>query len=437
MSFGHILLFGVLLIGTLLFSLLNPTKIPIHLSSSTQVELPLIVILLLTFLFGVVLAFILNLVSNSKTRFTLFLKYHQRDQLHKALIKGLEYYCSDRQIKAIPLLKKVLEKDSSKTTPLALLGNIYRSQKKFEKAVYYHEKAKALAPKDKFVLKNLEEDYKATKNLSCQKEVVKELTIQDNNNLDNLMRLRELHAESENWNDAIDVQKQIIPKVKEPDKLKEEKRRASIFYHESALEAFDNDFLQTAIQKLKKSIKADSKFTASHMLAGEAYLKLGHDKKALIAWELGYQQTEDPLFLKRIDKFYIDQNRPKEVIKLYQDAINKKPNTPVLHFLLGEAYIRFEMFDDAMIEFQKAYTYNPDSIALNLLIGKMFEKKDDFQSASREYHKAFQKELSAALKVSCGKCGYQTSKWVGRCPNCKDWDIKSFDIKKTGQNLLS
>jgi lipopolysaccharide biosynthesis regulator YciM len=90
-----------------------------------------------------------------------------------------------------------------------------------------------------------------------------------------------------------------------------------------------------------------------------------------------------------------------------------------------------------MTEFQKAYTYNPDSIALNLLIGKMFEKKDDFKSASREYHKAFQKELSAVLKVTCGKCGYQISKWVGRCPKCKDWDIKGFDINKTGQKLLS
>ena len=159
-------------------------------------------------------------------------------------------------------------------------------------------------------------------------------------------------------------------------------------------------------------------------------------KKALKAWEKGYQQTEDPLFLKRIDKYYIGKNRPKEVVQLYKNAINKKPKTPLLHFLLGEAYIRFEMYDDAMEEFQKAYAYNPDSIALSLLIGKTYERKDDFNSASDEYQKAFEKELASVLQFTCGSCGYRASKWLGRCPQCKEWDIMSFDINRPAQKLL-
>ncbi len=437
MSFFQILFFSILLIASIYFTLLNQAIIQIYLSRSIKFDLPVSILILFTFLLGAIVAFILNLISNIKTRTILYLKYRKKEKLNNTFIKGLEYYISGQQKKSIPLLKKTIEKDSSKAIPLTLLGNIYRSQKDFEKAIFFHQKAKALTPSDKFVLKNLEEDYQATKNLNLQKKVVKELTLLEKDNIDNLLRLRDLHKANESWNDAIAVQNQIIPKTKDPEKLKEEKRKASIFYYESALESFNNDFFKIAIQKLKNSIKNDSTFTASHMLLGEVYLKMTNKKKALKTWEYAYEQTDDPLLLKRIDKFYIDQNQPKEVIQLYQCAIEKNPNAPLLHFLLGEAYIRFEMFDDAMLEFQKAYTYKSDSIALNLLIGKIFERKDDFQSASREYQKAFQKELSSVLKLTCGKCGYQISKWAGRCPKCKDWSIKGFDINKSGQKLLN
>ena len=120
----------------------------------------------------------------------------------------------------------------------------------------------------------------------------------------------------------------------------------------------------------------------------------------------------------------------------FENAIDfhQKPKVPLPRFLLGEAYIRLEMFDDAMSEFQKAYAFNPDSVALNLLIGKIYERKDDFLSASTEYQKAFQKELASVLKFTGGKCGYQISKWVGRCPESKEWDINSFDMHKPEQN---
>lgn len=436
MSFLQILFFAVLLTVSVYFTLLNQAVVPIHLTSSTEYQLPISILVLIILVCGFAIASILNFISNSKFRIGLWRKYRKKDKLSKAYIKGLEYYISGQQKKSIPLLKKIAVEDSKKTMPLTLLGNVFRSQNDFEKAIDFHQKAKSIAPTDKFVLKNLEEDYKSTNNLPLQKETVKELTLAENNNPDNLFRLRDMHIKSENWNEAIVVQNQIIAKVKVPDKRKEEKRKASIFYYESALGSFNNDSFQGTIQNLKNSIKADANFTAPHILLGESYLKLGKEKKALKTWKRGYQQTDDPLFLKRIDKFHIDRNSPKEVIQLYQDAINKKPKVPILHFLLGEAYIRFEMFDDAMSEFQKAYVFNPDSIALNLLIGKIHERKDDFQSASTEYQKAFQKELASVLKFTCGKCGYQVSKWVGRCPECKEWDINSFDIQKSEQKLL-
>lgn len=436
MSFLQILFFAVLLTVSVYFTLLNQAVVPIHLTSSTEYQLPVSILVLIILVCGFAIASILNFISNSKFRIGLWRKYRKKDKLSKAYIKGLEYYISGQQKKSIPLLKKIAKEDSKKTMPLTLLGNVFRSQNKFEQAIDFHQKAKSIAPSDKFVLKNLEEDYKSTNNLPLQKETIKELTLAENNNPDTLFRLRDMHVKSENWNEAIVVQNQIIVKAKAPDKRKEEKRKASIFYYESALGSFNNDFFQVAIQNLKNSVKADANFTAPHILLGEAYLKLGKEKKALKTWKRGYQQTDDPLFLKRIDKFHIDRNCPKEVIQLYQDAINKKPKVPLLHFLLGEAYIRFEMFDDAMSEFQKAYAFNPDSIALNLLIGKIHERKDDFQSASTEYQKAFQKELASVLKFTCGKCGHQISKWVGRCPECKEWDINSFDIQKSEQKLL-
>ena len=436
MYFLQILFFAVLLVASVYFTLLNQAIVPIHITSSMEYQVPVSILVSIIFVCGLAIASILNFISNSRFRIGLWRKYRKKEKLSKDYIKGLEYYISGQQKKSIPLLKKVTEEDSKKTMPLTLLGNVFRSQNDFEKAIIFHQKAKSITSSDKFVLKNPEKDYQSTNNLPLQKERVKELALVENNNLNNLYCLRDMHIKSENWNEAIVVQKEIIAKIKDPGKHKEEKRKASIFYYESALGSFDNDFFQTAIQNTKNSIKADANFSASHILLGEAYLKLRKEKKALKAWEQGYKYTDNPLFLKRIDKFYIDRNCPEGVIQLYKDAINKKSKVPLLHFLLGEAYIRFEMFDDAMSEFQKAYAFNTDSIALNLLLGKIYERKDDFQSASIEYHKAFQKELASALKFTCEKCGYQLSKWVGRCPECKEWAIKSFDIHKPEQKLL-
>ena len=436
MSLLQIIFFAFLLISSVYFTLLNDTDVIIHLTRSLEYDVPVSILVLIIFVCGLVVASILSFFSNSKFRIILWRKYRKKEKLSKTYIRGLEYYISGQQKKSIPLLKKVVRENSNKSMPLTLLGNIFRSQDNIKKAIDLHQKAKSISSSDKFVQKSLEEDYQSTKTLPVQKETVKELTLPESNNLDNLFRLRDTHLKSEDWNEAIVIQNQIIPKIKDSDKRKEEKRKVSIFYYESAMGSFKNDFFQAAIQKLRNSIKEDPNFIASHILLGECYLKSGKEKKALKTWESGYQQTDDPLFLKRIDKFYIDRNQPKEVIELYQDAINKKPKVPLLHFLLGETYIRFEMFDDAMSEFQKAYAYNPDSIALNLLIGKIYERKDDFESASGEYQKAFQKELESVLKFTCGKCGFQVNKWVGRCPECKEWDINSFDIHKHSQKLL-
>ena len=436
MSFLQILFFAALLVASVYFTLLNQAIVPINLTSSLEYKLPVSILALIIFVCGLAIASILSFIANSRFRIGLWRKYRKKDKLSKDYIKGLEYYISGQQKKAIPLLKKAAGEDSKKTMPLALLGNAFRSQNDFEKAISFHQKAKSIAPSDKFVLKNLEKDYQSTNNLPLQKETVKELALVENKNLDSLFNLRDVHLKSDNWNEAINVQKQIIAKIKDPDKRKEEKRKAGIYYYESALSSFDNDSFQAAIQNTKNSIKEDANFTAPHILLGEAYLKSGKEKKALKAWEQGYKDTGDPLFLKRIDKFHIERDRPEKVIELYQDAISKNPKAHLLHFLLGETYIRFEMFDDAMSEFQKAYAFNTDSIALNLLIGKIYERKDDFQSASIEYQKAFQKELASALKFTCGKCGYRASKWVGRCPECKEWDIKSFDINRPEQKLL-
>lgn len=39
-------------------------------------------------------------------------------------------------------------------------------------------------------------------------------------------------------------------------------------------------------------------------------------------------------------------------------------------------------------------------------------------------------------KFVCQNCGYECTKWLGKCPNCNEWNSLVEEVRETAKNLI-
>src|SRR5207253_1467992 len=104
---------------------------------------------------------------------------------------------------------------------------------------------------------------------------------------------------------------------------------------------------ELARRYFKDAIKLDKGFLPARLGFGETLIREGKFKQAAESWEKSYHKTGNPIFLERLEDLYLEMGEPGEMLRIYQDALAKRPNDTGLKLALGKLYYRLEMIDDA------------------------------------------------------------------------------------------
>ncbi len=382
--------------------------------------------LLLFFLAGILITFTVGLAR----QFGVMLeKRRQRkasrkmDEIEEEYGRALVAILEGRQDDALGHLRAVLERDSRHFNTLLKLGEVLRSEDRYHEAIEYHRKAHHLREEDTRPLYALVEDYEARGDMDRARAVLGKIIGLNKHSVAAWRKLRELHAKEENWDKALDAQKQVEKYAGSTDAGRPaDERFGQGLRYQIGADALARGEAKEAVAVFRKLLKEDSGFLPAHIDLGRALTGLGQESEAVQAWYNGFELNGSSIFLTTLEEHYLGNEQPMEAIEALKPCIQRARKDTLPRFYLGKLYFRLEMLDDALAVLSSLHgraSYAPN---LHYLLGRIHERRNNHDAAATEYRKVIKEMELIQLEYICRDCGETIMEWTSRCPTCRNWN---------------
>ena len=356
----------------------------------------------------------------------------KEERLSGLYSKAINSILASNKEEAREILEVILREDPEHVDALMRMGDIFASLRQHEKAADYYKRAlSGSSGKNVEALLRLEEQMEALSRWDSAITYAENILELDPDSLSAFESKRKILEKLERWEDLVEVQKSIIKLEHIPDRAAEE-ARLSGYRYEWARQSLEAGELERAGKLFRTVLKYEKEFIPAYLGAAEVMLGETQTEEAIEFLDRGYAQTGSVILLARLEDMLINLGEPDRIIKLYQGALDRGPNDPVLKFLMGKLYYRLEMIDDAL-ETLKGFESAENFPAVYSLLGDLYMRRERYENAAGSFKKAVDMQPSK-LFYCCSSCGHLSSEWAGRCPGCGKWNSYAFNLY--GRNRL-
>lgn len=423
------------------FRELNPGTVVIHTAPGAEFELSPVTLVLISMACGAVFAtfvvglqqtahLILNWRSNRLLR-----RKEKVDTLHR---DGTHAFMSKRVVEAVTLLEKALAIDPNRVDSLLWLGNIHRSEQNFPEAIRLHQHAHRVDDRNIEVLLELGKDLEEAKRYEEALQTLQKILKIEPDNLTALIRKRNLNIRMERWSDALEIQHRLLKaNLPIPEKQAEEALLVGCTY-EVGRQLLERGHPDKARRYFRGAIKKDRSFLPAYIGMGEVLLHEGKTKEAVEILKKVYSRTRSVIILHRLEELFLDQGEPSEIIRVYQEALQRDPQNPVLQFYLGKLYYRLEMIDEAFDQLSTIEGPQDHLLDYHKIMANLYLRKQQFEEAIGELKKALSFKKRVVVPYICTQCQQESVEWSGRCRRCAKWNtLTALPWLEAGQTAAS
>jgi lipopolysaccharide assembly protein B len=424
-----------LIIFTLLsvyIAFLNPHEVEVYLTQAFSLHMPMVILLLGFILVGVIVAIVLNWVLKVKSSWGNLKSYFREKQNQKRgqwcashFEKAENALAGGNLEKAKALFNKVLEEFPNHVGALDGAGKIERLQGHTDRALELHLKATQIDPGNLKVLDHLAEDYSHTGLSTKEIQTLEKIRRVEPDSPVVLSRIRDSYLEKQDWKNASEIQKRVISLTRDKNQQAKEQRLSGQITYQKGLLHWEKGQVDSAISEFKKALRADDKCLPAYITLGDAFLKSGDKKNAIKTWQSGLSFTHSPLCLLRIQKVLQESDNLKDLIKIYQNAIQSSNNSVKDKYvlLLGVLYLEKGETEEAI---QVLETVKPEkSVLHSILLANAYQQKQDNPKMEEATLSAFSIARESLSEVVCGECKTSFEEWSSHCPECKAWNSLS------------
>ncbi|MDA8324702.1 MAG: tetratricopeptide repeat protein [Nitrospiraceae bacterium] len=417
------------------FSIHNYDATTVDVPFSGTYQVPKIGLVLFSVMSGALLMLIMVALRDTKRFINNYrnVKMQKKEERLQGLYsRAINSILANNREEAREILEIVLREDPEHTGALLRMGDICSFLRQHEKAAEYYKRAlNSSAGKNMEALLRLEEQMEALSRWDSAITYAERILELDPDNLSALESKRSILEKLERWADLIEVQKSILKLEHLPDRGAEEARQSGYRY-EYARQSLEANELERAGKLFRQVLKYEKDFIPAYLGAAEVLLGNTEADEAIEFLERGYAQTRSVILLVRLEDMLINLGEPDRIIKLYQGALDRNPNDPVLKFLLGKLYHRLEMIDDAL-ETLRGFESAENFPSVYGLLGELYMRRERYEKSARSFKKAVDMQPSK-LFYCCSACGHLSAEWAGRCPGCSKWNSYAFNLY--GRNKL-
>lgn len=404
---------------------LNPTSVTIRLTPTSAFEIGLTYLMLVSMLGGALLVTLLVGVRETKHRILNWrnARMRRREEKVEALYReGTHAFLSKRTAEAIDLFQKALALDPDHTNSLLWLGNTYRAEKNYPEAIRLHRRARSTEERNTEVLLALAKDLECAKRFEEALQSLQEVLKLDQANLTAQMYRRDLYIRLEKWSDALEIQQRLMKaNLSEQDQRTESQLLVGVTY-EVGRQLLERGHPDKARHYFRAAIKRDKNFLPAYVGLGDILVHEGKNKQAAEILEKVYVKTQNIIILHRLEELYLELGEPGEILRIYQEAIQRDPHDPVLKFYLGKLYYRLEMVDEAFNLLSTLEGPQDQTSDFHKIMANLYLRKQQMEDAVDELKKALAFRKRVVVPYACTHCRYESTEWSGRCRQCGLWN---------------
>jgi tetratricopeptide (TPR) repeat protein len=423
----------LLIIFSIYLAVLNPDPISLTLPLVGHFkDVPTIVVILTSILLGVAIAFVVMVAKETTRTLSSWRKMRRqkdREAIEQLYNQGLNLMSAGRRADAIVNFNKVVSRDPQFVYAYVSLGDIHFSEANYDKAIECFSRAHQLKKDSIDILIKQEKGLEQAKRPTEEIAVLQKIIELDNTNLYAYVKIRQLYLQLENWEEALGIQKQILPLTKTGSQKKAEQQcLVGILYEIAGVSLSKGDF-DEAIKQYREVIKNNKDFIPAYLKLSETYQASGDTEEAVRVLVKANKQSPNYLYFPHLEELYLKQENPSAIIDAYKKAIQRSPDEVRLNLLLGKLYLGLEMLDEAMGQFEEVLSKDSDSPSVHFMIGEVHERFRRWQEATDEYKKAALAPVEEnTAHFTCTTCNNKVPDWADRCPQCHNWNTFQMNL---------
>lgn len=353
--------------------------------------------------------FFVNLSAKRRLRHT--------DRVHTLFQQAERERLAGRAAKARELYKKINKINPEYVPAISRTGDLARQKGAHKEAVSLHRLAFRLDPDDPNHRLSMIDDYMAMESYGSAVQLIEQVLAEDAKSQTLLMRLRDIHAKTGEWDAATSAQEQLIKTAMTGLDSKGEAATLAGFRYEAAAARLAAGKTERGKSILKEMVRQNSTFAPAYMSLGSVLMGEGKASEALALYRDAYEQTRDESFLPAIENLFIVQlEEPREAIRYFTTLVERDPKSLPLRYFLGRIYYRLEMIDDALHVLTQLEHQAGGSPAVNEMVGRISLRRGEVGEALSAFG-----EASPAVPYGCKQCGMGQDQWAPRCAACGQW----------------
>jgi lipopolysaccharide biosynthesis regulator YciM len=399
-----------------------------------NVDLPVGLTLILFLVAGVLITLLAGLTSEaSKMMEGWRLRQASRttEEIEEEFARGLSAVLEGREDEALRHYRAVLERDSRHFNTLLKLGEVMRSQERYDDAIEYHRKAHHLKDHDPRPLYALVEDYEAKGDMEHARIVLGRIIGLKRDSLSAWRKLRWLHMKERNWVKALSAHQRVEKRLNPLDSKDRADLRVGLgIRYEIAGDLLTAGKAKEATQALRKLIRDDTRFIPAHVRLGDALRAQALPDEAVDAWYQGFEATGSPIFLTFLEEHFLALEQPLAAIEALKRCVARARKDTLPRFYLGKLFFRLEMLDDALAVLQSLDGRASYAPTLHYLLGRIHERRRNHRDAATEYRKVIKEMELVQLDYRCLSCKQTRAEWAARCGHCGEWNTIEVDFRE-------
>jgi len=425
---------------TVYFTLLNPSDVEVHLTQDLSIRMPFVAFTLAWILVGGLVTFFLTGFKQFKNFFETFkvsriLKAQEKSTRKSELLylQARNAVASGQDKKGLALFEKILERQPEHVDAMNQLGNLYRASGQYGKALDLHKKALRLNPENIPVSFSLAQDHAAAGEHDKEVEILNTIRDRQPNSVLTLRKLRRAYLQTNLNEQAYLTQKSILPLIHEPAELEIEQALFSEIIYQKGFQLYQNKKFEQAITEFKRSIRENSRSLPAYIALGDIHMECDDLKAALKVWKSGLRNTGSPICLIRMHQAYEKLGKPREGLKLFQEAMRQSQNAEkeTLAMIWADLQLQQGETSEALSTLENI----PDpSLPVRLFSLKMAKEKNDAARADEITQSVYSKIADTSIRFRCTQCESTFDRWSGICPSCKVWSTLDAAVVPSSNN---
>lgn len=329
------------------------------------------------------------------------------------------------------ILEAVLEQRKQHIPARLLLGEILIKTGDAEQAVKLFETLSLEEPELVEARYQLAEALVAVRNRDAAIGVLKKVASDDPKKaLRAWRRLRALHMDTQNWEEALEVQKKLQAYFA-TELTQGERAQGAALAYQVGMGKVEGDQFKDATLIFQQVVKDEPEFVPAYLSLGRCMILQDQEAQGLEIWLEGFRKTGEGTFLQEIEDYFIQLGRPEDGLALMRKVAATSKHATTAKFFLGKMLYRLEILDEALDLFQEVRSQVVYSPILFFFMAKIHSRRARLDAALNEYRQLLRNLGVLKLRFECAVCGHKTQDYADRCDNCGSWNSSHFLFKES------